>query len=57
MNKPASYFARLRHRKAPNTARKRNDTPIDGDVSERNARTQLRSKLALVREPQLANEF
>lgn len=57
MNKPASYFARLRHRKVPTTARKRNDAPIDGDVSDRNAGTQLMSKLARVREPQLANEF
>lgn len=57
MNKPASYFSRLRHRKVSRKARKRGDALPNDDVARIGPRAHLRPKTSLAREPELANEF
>lgn len=57
MNKPASYFARLRHRKVSRKAHKRGDVLPDDDVASIAARARLRPNSGVAREPELANEF
>lgn len=55
MNKPASYFARLRRRKAAPKPRKRNEILRDEDIvqfSHGSAHADT-----AVRKPELANEF
>lgn len=57
MNKPASYFARLRHRKASPKPRKHSEDRTDGNVVPLSIHGQLNRKPDSAREPDNANAF
>lgn len=57
MNKPASYFARLRHQKVSRQVHKPGDVLPDEDTARIGPRARLRPKTGVAREPELANEF
>lgn len=56
MNKPASYYARLRRRKAPPKLRKRQDATLE-NANIRIKQHAPRSDAGILRVPELANEF
>lgn len=57
MNKPASYFVRLRHRKASTKSRKRGDERTDGAAAQLSTHGQLNRTPVFAREADTSNEF